>query len=162
MDQPVAGFDADAHAAEIRQRGYTVIRNFMDADAIARFRQGLAPFVGRRRGRNDFEGFKTERVYTLGVTPQFERRQLFAIWKPILIELEKRTGLRFDLAIMPDIPSFERQYNAGAFDFAYMNPYLMVANPAGYIPLVRDETPVTGILVVARDSPLRTPADLEG
>jgi ectoine hydroxylase-related dioxygenase (phytanoyl-CoA dioxygenase family) len=65
MDQPVAGFDADAHAAEIRQRGYTVIRNFMDADAIARFRQGLAPFVGRRRGRNDFEGFKTERVYTL-------------------------------------------------------------------------------------------------
>ncbi len=65
MDQAVAGFDADAHAAEIRQRGYTVIRNFMDADAIARFRQGLAPFVGRRRGRNDFEGFKTERVYTL-------------------------------------------------------------------------------------------------
>ncbi|MDK9689236.1 phosphate/phosphite/phosphonate ABC transporter substrate-binding protein [Azospira sp.] len=107
-------------------------------------------------------GKPAERVYTLGVTPQFERRQLFAIWKPILIELEKRTGLRFDLAIMPDIPSFERQYNAGAFDFAYMNPYLMVANPAGYIPLVRDETPVTGILVVARDSPFRTPADLEG
>lgn len=65
MDQPVAGFDADAHAAEIRERGYTVIRDFMDAGAIARFRQGLAPFVGRRHGRNDFEGFKTERVYTL-------------------------------------------------------------------------------------------------
>ncbi len=65
MDQSVAGFDADAHAAEIRERGYTVIRDFMDAGAIARFRQGLAPFVGRRHGRNDFEGFKTERVYTL-------------------------------------------------------------------------------------------------
>ncbi|RAK63712.1 phytanoyl-CoA dioxygenase family protein [Phenylobacterium kunshanense] len=65
MDQAVTGFDADAHAAEIRERGYTVIRDFMDADAITRFREGLAPFVGRRHGRNDFEGFKTERVYTL-------------------------------------------------------------------------------------------------
>lgn len=64
MDQAVSRFDADAHAAEIRQRGYTVIRDFMDADTIAGFREGLAPFVGRRHGRNDFEGFKTERVYT--------------------------------------------------------------------------------------------------
>ena len=103
-----------------------------------------------------------ERVYTLGVTPQFERRQLFAIWKPILIELERRTHRRFDLVILPDIAAFERQYNAGSFDFAYMNPYLIVVNPAGYIPLVRDETPVTGILVVGKDDPARTPADLQG
>jgi ectoine hydroxylase-related dioxygenase (phytanoyl-CoA dioxygenase family) len=65
MDQAVTGFDADVHAAEIRERGYTVIRDFLDADGLARFREGLAPFVGRRHGRNDFEGFKTERVYTL-------------------------------------------------------------------------------------------------
>lgn len=65
MDQSVTGFDAETHAAEIRERGYTVIRDFMDADALARFREGLAPFVGCRHGRNDFEGFRTERVYTL-------------------------------------------------------------------------------------------------
>lgn len=100
--------------------------------------------------------------FSVGVTPQFERRQLFAIWTPILADLERRTGHRFKLVIAPDIPEYERQYNAGAFDFSYMNPYLVVENPQGYMPLVRDATPILGILVVRQESPIRSPADLEG
>jgi phosphonate transport system substrate-binding protein len=100
--------------------------------------------------------------YSFGVTPQFERRQLFAIWTPILAELEHRTGHRFKLVVAPDIPEFERNYNAGAFDFSYMNPYLVVENPQGYVPLVRDAAPVFGILVVRKDGPIRSPADLDG
>ncbi len=65
MDKPTARFDADAHAAELREQGFTVIADFMDAAAIAEFRARLAPFLGSHRGRNDFEGFETERVYTL-------------------------------------------------------------------------------------------------
>jgi ectoine hydroxylase-related dioxygenase (phytanoyl-CoA dioxygenase family) len=65
MDAPTRPFDADAHAAEIRAQGYTVIKDFMDAETIAAFRQALAPYLGGPRGRNDFEGFETERVYTL-------------------------------------------------------------------------------------------------
>jgi len=65
MDQLTARFDADAHAAEIRAQGFTVIRDFMDAATIARVRESLAPFEESHHGRNDFEGFKTERVYTL-------------------------------------------------------------------------------------------------
>jgi len=65
MDRPTARFDADAHAAEIRGQGYTVIEDFLDAGQIAAFRTALAPFLGSHRGRNDFEGFETERVYTL-------------------------------------------------------------------------------------------------
>jgi len=65
MDKPTARFDADAHAAEIRTQGYTVIEDFMDAGVIAAVRAGLAPYMGTHHGRNDFEGFKTERVYTL-------------------------------------------------------------------------------------------------
>lgn len=65
MDARTARFDADAHAAEIREQGFTVIRDFLDADTIAAFRASLAPFLGSHRGRNDFEGFETERVYTL-------------------------------------------------------------------------------------------------
>ncbi|HEX8986374.1 MAG TPA: phosphate/phosphite/phosphonate ABC transporter substrate-binding protein [Rhodocyclaceae bacterium] len=100
--------------------------------------------------------------FTFGVTPQFERRQIFAIWTPVLAEVERRTGHHFKLVIAPNIPEFERQYNAGAFDFTYMNPYLVVENPQGYIPLVRDAAPVRGILVVRRDSPIHSPADLDG
>src|SRR4051812_731632 len=65
MDASTARFDADAHAAEIREQGFTVIRDFLDADQLAAFRDALAPFLGSHRGRNDFEGFETERVYTL-------------------------------------------------------------------------------------------------
>lgn len=65
MDALTARFDADAHAERIRRDGYTVIEDFLDADALAAFREGLAPFRGSHHGRNDFEGFKTERIYTL-------------------------------------------------------------------------------------------------
>jgi len=65
MDKPTHHFDPDAHAAEIREQGFTVIPDFMDQAALAAFRAALAPFLGSHRGRNDFEGFETERVYTL-------------------------------------------------------------------------------------------------
>lgn len=101
-------------------------------------------------------------TYTFGVVPQFEQRRTFAIWTPILAELGKRTGLSFELVTTPTIPAFEKLYDEGSVDFAYMNPYYMVENPQGYIPLVRDNTPIVGILVVRKDSPYKTPADLEG
>lgn len=73
MDKPTSHFDADAHAAELRSQGFTVIPEFMDAATIARVRAGLAPFQDSHRGRNAFEGFKTERVYTLVArAPVFE------------------------------------------------------------------------------------------
>jgi ectoine hydroxylase-related dioxygenase (phytanoyl-CoA dioxygenase family) len=65
MDAMAARFDVDAHAAAIREQGFTVIREFMDTDRLAEFRRELAPFIGAHHGRNDFEGFKTERIYTL-------------------------------------------------------------------------------------------------
>ena len=65
MDQPTHRFDTDAHAVEIREQGYTVIPDFMDAAALAAVRTALAPYLGSHHGRNDFEGFETERVYTL-------------------------------------------------------------------------------------------------
>jgi ectoine hydroxylase-related dioxygenase (phytanoyl-CoA dioxygenase family) len=65
MDALASRFDADAHAERMRIQGYTVIEDFLDADGLARFRESLAPFLGTHHGRNDFEGFETERVYTL-------------------------------------------------------------------------------------------------
>jgi ectoine hydroxylase-related dioxygenase (phytanoyl-CoA dioxygenase family) len=65
MDKPTGQFDADAHAARIREQGYTVIEDFIDEAGLAAFRAALAPYLGSHRGRNDFEGFETERVYTL-------------------------------------------------------------------------------------------------
>jgi ectoine hydroxylase-related dioxygenase (phytanoyl-CoA dioxygenase family) len=65
MDKPFGSFEVDAHAAAIREQGFTVIEDFLDAAGVAAFRAALEPFRGAHHGRNDFEGFKTERIYTL-------------------------------------------------------------------------------------------------
>ena len=108
---------------------------------------------------------RAEVEYRFGVVPQFEPRQLAAIWVPILHELERRTGLLLTMTGAPRIPDFEEDFRQGRFDFAYMNPYhsLMAAEAQGYEPLVRDGgRSLFGILVVPRESPIRSLSELEG
>ena len=59
------GFDVAGHVERLHRDGYTIVENFLDADRLAAFRDGVEPWLGRYRGRNAFEGLKTERVYTL-------------------------------------------------------------------------------------------------
>lgn len=58
-------FDVQGHAARLREQGYTIIEDFLTPDDLRAVRAGLAPFLGQYAGRNNFEGYKTERVYTL-------------------------------------------------------------------------------------------------
>ncbi len=60
-----AGFDVDAHLVRLHRDGWTSIDDFLDADRLREVRAGLAPLLGSHRGRNNFEGYLTERVYTL-------------------------------------------------------------------------------------------------
>lgn len=102
--------------------------------------------------------------YSFAVVPQFEQRKLFAIWKPVIDELNKRTGLELKLVATLTVPEFERELSRGNFDFVYANPYhiLHEVPRQGYLPLVRDQDPLRGILVVRQDSPLKSPAELDG
>lgn len=103
-------------------------------------------------------------AYTFAVVPQFERRRLVEIWKPIVDEVAARTGLDLRLTTTLSVVDFERQLSAGGFDFVYTNPYhiLMERERQGYVPLVRDRAALRGILLVAKDSPVASPADLDG
>ncbi len=106
-----------------------------------------------------------QRTYTVGVVPQFDSTQISKIWTPILKELGRRAGCRFQLQGSPTIPDFEKEFIAGKFDFAYMNPYhvLIAHDREGYIPLIRDlDTLLYGIVVVRKDSAVKSMADLEG
>lgn len=105
----------------------------------------------------------SESVITVGIVPQFDLRRIQIIWRPILDEMEKRTGLKFALRGAATIPAFERDLMHGDFDIAYVNPYLAVkANKRqGYQPLVRDVgRGLYGILVVPRNSPIQSVAEL--
>jgi len=58
--------EADAHASTIRQEGFVVLRDVLSPEQVAAMRAALAPWLqGRLMGRNDFEGFRSERVYAL-------------------------------------------------------------------------------------------------
>lgn len=102
--------------------------------------------------------------YSFAVVPQFEQRKLFAIWKPVVAELENRTGLELKLVATLTVPEFERELSKGAFDFLYANPYHIMRETTRqkYIPLVRDSVPLRGILVARKDSTLRNLNELEG
>lgn len=103
-------------------------------------------------------------IYTLAITPQFEYRKLFEIWKPIVAELEKRTGLSFKLITNLSLDEYEQKVRKGKPDFIYANPYLIVKEnkSQGYLPLVRDRMPIRGIVVVRKDSPIRQVSELSG
>ena len=79
---------------------------------------------------------ENNKTYRVGVVPQFDVRKIRKIWQPILNELQAETGYQFVLNGSPTIPKFEKEFNQGQFDFAYMNPYhMLIANKSqGYIP----------------------------
>lgn len=115
-------------------------------------------------GMKQHSAYAGDKVYTIGVVPQFEQRKLYAIWEPIIKDLEKRTGIRFDLRSTLTIEAFEKAIERGDFDFVYFNPYhiVMVHDKQGYIPLVADKVPLRGIIVVRKESAIQSPAELNG
>jgi ectoine hydroxylase-related dioxygenase (phytanoyl-CoA dioxygenase family) len=58
---------AAAELAEaIRRDGYAIVPELLSPREVGEIKAALAPWLcGRRMGRNDFEGFHTERVYAL-------------------------------------------------------------------------------------------------
>lgn len=55
-----------ADVERLRERGYVLIPSLLSSGQIDGVKAALAPYLrGTRRGRNNFEGFDTERVYAL-------------------------------------------------------------------------------------------------
>jgi phosphonate transport system substrate-binding protein len=102
--------------------------------------------------------------YTFSVVPQFTAIELHKDWSPLLARLSKDTGLTLELKIAQSIPAFEASFLKGEPDFVYMNPYhaVMARKAQAYVPLLRDSKPLTGVLVVRKDSSIKTLKDLNG
>lgn len=103
-------------------------------------------------------------AWSIAIVPQFPPAKLQRDWTPLLDRLERDTGCRLVLRLQPSIPRFEAEVLAGQVDFAYLNPYhqLMARRAQGFIPLVRDSQPLSGILVVRQDSPITALRALDG
>jgi phosphonate transport system substrate-binding protein len=107
--------------------------------------------------------FAQQEVLTFGIVPQQAASKLARLWSPLLDYLNRQTGLKIQFATAKDIPTFERQLNAGEYDFAYMNPYhFTVFNKyPGYQAVARArDKKIKGIIVVRKDSPVQSIQDL--
>ena len=105
------------------------------------------------------------RTFTVGVVPQFEARKLHATWRPLLDELARTTGHRFELLGNSSIPEFEASYAAGEFDLIYSNPWhAVIANELqGYLPIVHDRArKLRGVLVIPTASNITDVTELRG
>jgi len=101
---------------------------------------------------------------SFAVVPHYDQRHLFAVWKPVVDEIQRRSGVALKLATTLTVGEFERDVVRGTFDFVYVNPLLLLrANERqGYRPLVRDSQPFHGIVVVKKESALRELGQLGG
>lgn len=107
---------------------------------------------------------QTSGTYAFAVVPQYSATELYKDWAPLLERISRQTGVRLELKIATSIPKFEAEFIKGTPDFAYMNPYhaVLAKQAHGYVPLLRDSKPLSGILVVRQDSPYQSVHDLNG
>ena len=108
-------------------------------------------------------GAARERSYILAVVPYQLPLTVHKEWSPLAERLAQRLGARVELKLYRAIPHFEEDLARGEPDLAFMNPYhlIMTRKTQGYIPLVRSGQALSGILVVRRDSPIKTVAALK-
>lgn len=102
---------------------------------------------------------------TFGVVPQQSASKLAEDWGPLLAEVSKRSGVQINFRTAASIPVFEERLGRGEYDLAYMNPYhYIVFNAAvGYRAFAKEQDrKIKGIVVVRKDSPYKTAADLAG
>jgi len=105
------------------------------------------------------------RIYTFGVVPQQASVKLARLWVPVIQHLSRETGLNIEFATAPTIPEFEERLAAGAYDFAYMNPYhfILFNEQLGYTAISRQNNHVIhGIIVVSSDLGIESLEELAG
>jgi phosphonate transport system substrate-binding protein len=104
-------------------------------------------------------------TYRIAVVPQMSPLTVHKNWAPFLQRLSRETGHTFEIMVYRDVPRFESELTRGLPDFAYMNPFhqVLVRKSQGYIPMVRSSVEsLVGIVVVRRDSPIKSLKDLDG
>lgn len=104
--------------------------------------------------------------YVVGILPQHNMQKLVALYGPLIEEINAgmpEVRLRIELA--RDFETFEKKLFSGDFDFALLNPYQTVLSlKHGYrvFGKMADDAEFRGIILVRKDSLVRTLADLKG
>ena len=107
---------------------------------------------------------KDRPVYILAVSPFSPPVTIHRDWAPFVERLSNEIGADIQLNVYSTFTELEDSIKKGIPDFAFLNPYhaVVAKKTQGYIPLVRSEEPLIGILVVPKDSPINSIEDIKG
>lgn len=109
--------------------------------------------------------FAEQKTYTFGVVPQQSASTLAKSWIPLLSQIEKESGINLRFKTDSSIPVFEEKLARGEYDLAYMNPYHYVRfhEESHYEAIAKAKNKrIKGIIVVTKNSPIKTLEDLKG
>ena len=105
------------------------------------------------------------RVYKLGIVPQYSPLFIYRHWRPLVTRLQQELGVRIEIETYKDFKQFNKALQQGGPDFTYLSPYHLVTarRSQPYVPLLRDASKqLVGIIVVPRDSTVKTVEELQG
>ena len=107
---------------------------------------------------------KDRKVYILAVSPFAPPVTIHRDWAPFVERLSNETGAEIQLNVYSTFTELDDSIKKGIPDFAFLNPYhaVVAKKTQGYIPLVRSEEPLIGILVTRKDSPIESIQDIQG
>ncbi len=105
------------------------------------------------------------KVISFGVGPQQSSNELAKRWTPFLEYLSEKSGYTIQFQTTKDIPTYQKAMKAGQFDIAYINPYhyTLFRKAANYDAFAQEkDATLTGVVVVRKDSPYKSMAELNG
>ncbi len=105
-----------------------------------------------------------KKTYTLAIIPNMPAMTLHKNWTPFAEHISRELGIKLELKIYDKIGTFLDETKAGRADFIYSAPnmYYQAYLTQKYVPLVRSDAMMRGVVFVKKDSPYKTISDLQG
>lgn len=102
-------------------------------------------------------------VIRFGVFPYKTSKSLIEMYAPLALRLEKKLGKKIQLVSAPDADSFFEQVKGGGYDIILSSITMYYTlKPAGYKVIARGWPDFYGGVIVHKESPIQTIADLKG
>lgn len=103
-------------------------------------------------------------AYTFGVFPYLSVARLEPIYAPVALEMSKILERPVGFRTSTEFKRFFKKLSQQRYDFALIQPfwYPPAADRFNYIPLARFKEPLTSVIIVPEDSPIKSVNDLRG
>lgn len=103
-------------------------------------------------------------AFRIGVAPHTSARVIIQMYQPLRQHLEKSLGRPVEIMTAGDFTEFAKRGMQNQYDIAITTGHQarLFESDAGYIPLVTYKADFKAVLLAAKDSAYKTPADIAG